>query len=97
MTWSHSHESTFSDFLELCNSFSNQQGILCIHPVYTWVVPLCVFDNILITYQKKKKKVTLVIMVNCSDLLRICSTRLNVLFTINLVDTRIVEWLFDDL
>ena len=45
----------------------------------------------------KKKEVTVVIMVNCSDLLRICSTRLNVLFTINLVDTRIVEWLFDDL
>jgi hypothetical protein len=23
-TWSKSHESTFSDFLELCKSFSNQ-------------------------------------------------------------------------
>ena len=33
VTWSYSHESTFSDFLELCNSFSNQRGffvyILC--------------------------------------------------------------------
>jgi hypothetical protein len=24
VTWSHSHESTFSDFLELCKSFSNK-------------------------------------------------------------------------